>query len=257
MYSTRITTVHHGTAQFFLLPSVMMLTAILAVLRSPDYLVIYLSSGILVGILEIGLSLTGWRTSRVTVFGKELAAVPGGAMRGFIEAPGIAVPAFFMADLLVAGQHALAIAVPTILIGIFALYSSITDWSQLKRLKEGEQPIHIRRKMTRPAVVMVVAVVDVICLSSLFMMPDPYRTHGFFFLLASFALTALFFGINYSFGVRIIQQYNYETNKYYKSGTLFSVAAFIYDSFYEMSLFNMYYYLIPYMAGLFTYSTIS
>ena len=114
-----------------------------------------------------------------------------------------------------------------------------------------------RRKMTKAGVVMTVAFVDLICLSSLFLMDEPYKTHGFYFLFGFFYLMQLFFFINAVLGVRMIQRYDEEKKEFYKSGKVFSVIAFTYDAVFEMALLNLPYYLVPYALGMFTYATIN
>lgn len=256
MYSVRKTTVYHGTNQFHLLIVGLVITVTLTALFGTDYLVVYLSSGILLSIIEVGMALRGWRKSTVSVYGKKLSPFADGMMRAFIEAPGVGVPAFFMADQLIAQNYAVAIVGTTIVVAAVSFYSAITDRKTLRKLKENEEPIYSRRKMTRPAFVMTVALGDLICISSLFLMASPYQKHAFCFLFSLFYLTQLFFLINGALGVRMIQHYDHDKKEFYRASVPFSIVAFTYDSFFEMSLFNMIYYLIPYAFGLFRFATL-
>lgn len=254
MYSTRKITPKHGNHQVTVLIVNIIIVSIFTAKYGNDYLTIYFSSGILLTMLEFILVLRGARKSTVTVYGKKLSPFVDCLLRAFVEGPGLCLPAFFLADQCFAGNYFWGIALPTFIIGVGAIFSGLRD----KRDIENGEPVSFsRRKMTKAGVVMTVAFVDLICLSSLFLMDDPYKKHAFCFLFGFFYLMQLFFFINAVLGVRMIQRYDEEKKEFYNSGKPFAIIAFTYDAVFEMALLNLPYYLIPYALGLFTYATIN
>lgn len=257
MYSSRRTTVYHGNHQFYLLFIVLLMCITFTLKFGKDYLVMYLSSGLGLWILELGLSLTGARKSTVYLFGKKLPKLMDSGIRAFVEGPGMCLPSFLMADQLMAKNYTVAILVPAATMTCLALYSGIMDRVSLSRLKPDEKPIYSRRKMTRAGVVMGVAFLNLACLIAMFMMPAPFRTHAVYFCFAFFILMELFFWINYFLGVRMIERFDDKKKEFYTPGIGFEVLGFTYDSVFEMALLNMPYYLVPFGLGLFQYATIS
>lgn len=252
MYSTRKFTPKHGNHQLTVLIVNIIIMVVFTARYGTDYLVIYLSSGMLLTMLEFLLVLRGARKGTVTVYGKQLSPFTDCLLRAFVEGPGLCLPAFFMADHLFTKSYVVGIGIPTFIIGVGALFSGLRD---KRDIKDGEEVRFSRRKMTKAGVVITVAFIDLICLSSLFLMDEPFKTHGFYFLFSFFYLMQLFFFINAVLGVRMIQRYDEDKKEFYTAGPVFSAIAFTYDAVFEMALLNLPYYLIPYAFGLFKYAS--
>ena len=110
--------------------------------------------------------------------------------------------------------------------------------------------------MTDQYVLLGVAVIDLLSLLFMLMMPQPYRAHAFYFLVAFFVLMQWFFFINYLLGVRMIECYDEHKQAFYTPRPRVQILGFTYDSFFEMAFLNMPYYLIPFWAGLFSFATL-
>ena len=72
MFSVRKTTKFHGTTSFYLLVFIFIVTTALIYEYGRNYLVIYLSSGLLHVIIETGLTVSGIRKGETFLFGKKL-----------------------------------------------------------------------------------------------------------------------------------------------------------------------------------------
>lgn len=257
MYSSRKTTVSHGTHQLSLLLINIAVAVVLTLLKGRDYLVIFLASGLLHTFMEIGLGLTGGRKSDVYVYGHKLPKIPNAVLRAFVEGPGPCVPAYFAADHLISGDYAIGIVVPILLMTGAATYSAVSDRIALKRLETDEDIKWSRREMTRPGVMMPIAFISSTCLAVLLLMSEPHRGHALLYVLSYSLLIMLFFLINYRVGVRMIQRYDYERGEFYTPGIGFQLVAYTYDSVYEMGLLLSPIYLIPFGLGLLQYVTMA
>ena len=256
VYSSRKTTVRHGTDQLHLFFLNLAAAIFFTLVGGPDYLVIYFASGLFHLAMELLLAFTGGRKGDVFVYGRKLPKSAHSVLRAFVEGPGICVPAFYAADRLFVGDTWPGLLVPAALMGVAALYSGLADYLALRRLEDGEGVVWSRRKMTRPFVVMTVAFVGTTCLILVMLMPEPHRTHAIIYLIAYTALTMLWFLINYAFGVRMIQRFDEERQEFYTPGIGFELVAFFYDSANEMALLISPVYLIPYAARWLQFATI-
>ena len=111
--------------------------------------------------------------------------------------------------------------------------------------------------MTRPGAVMLLSLLNTICLAALFLMPAPYRTHAFIYLLTYSTLVGIFYLINYNLGVRMVELYDHERKEYTRPGPLFQAAGLAYDSSYEMALLISPAYWVTFYLGFFHYATLS
>ena len=92
------------------------------------------------------------------------------------------------------------------------------------------------------------------CLTALFLMPAPYRTHAFIYVIAYSLMVMLFYFINYNMGVRMVEIYDHDRKEYVRPGPLFQAAGLAYDSGYEMALLISPAYWITFYLGLFHYT---
>lgn len=253
MYSVRKTTKWHGNTQVHVLLCVLVVTGLLVWQYGKNYLVIFAASSLLHLIIEGGLSLSGIRKGRVYVYGYELPRAADCTLRALVEGPGYCVPAFFVADRVVAGQAGLGIGSAAVLVATVSLYMALADRRDLKRLGPDEEPISSRRAMTRPGAVMLLALVNTVCLAALFLMPEPYRTHAFIYVIAYSSMVMLFYFINYNLGVRMVEIYDHERGEFVRPGPLFQTAGLAYDSGYEMALLISPAYWVTFYLGFFEY----
>jgi hypothetical protein len=168
-----------------------------------------------------------------------------------VEGPAFCVPAFFIADQFVAGNTFVGIVGAILLVGIASLYLGLADRYNLRKLGPDEEPLITRRAMTRPKAVMLLALINTGCLTALFLIPAPYRSHAFAYLIAYSFLVLLFYFINYNLGVRMVEIYNHERKEYTTPGPLFQAAGLTYDSAYEMALLISPAYWLTFYLGLF------
>jgi hypothetical protein len=252
MYSVRKTTIYHGNANFYVLLFILLLTSLLIINFGKNYLIIFLSSGLLHVILETAVTLTGVRKGHGYLFGKKLHRAPEILLRSFVEGPALCVPAFFVADQYIQGNTALAFVGSTTIVGLASLYLAVSDNVQLKKAgKEGE--MISRRAMTNPKSVMLLALLNTFCLSMLFLIPLESRGLAFMYLLAYSTFVLSFYFINYNFGVRYVEIYDPETKEYRKPGALMQAAGLSYDSVYEMALLISSAFWVPFYLGLFEF----
>ena len=257
MYSVRKNTKGHGNTNLHMLLLNILATAVLTWQFGTDYLVIFCSSTILIFFIETGLALSGIRKGVVYVYGRKLPRLADLILRAMVDGPTISLPAFFVADQILAGRIIGGIAGSTLVVGMGALYMGLADRRDLRRLSPGEEPLVSRRAMTRPWAVMLLALINTGCLAAMFLMPEPYRTHAFTFVIAFSLFVMLFYFINYNFGVRMLEIYDYERGVYTKPGPLFQAAGFAYDSAYEMALLISPAYWVSFYLGLFQYPTMA
>jgi hypothetical protein len=251
MYSVRKTTKWHGNTQVHVLLCVLLMTGLLVWQYGRNYLVIFGASSLLHLIIEVGLSLSGMRKGQVYVYGHKLPRAVDCTLRALVEGPAYCVPAFFVADQVVAGQAAFGIGSAAVVVGAVSLSMALADRRDLRRLGPGEEPIFSRRAMTRPGAVMLLALVNTVCLAALFLMPTPYRMHAFLYVIAYSSMVMLFYFINYNLGVRMVETYDHERGEFVKPGPLFQAAGLAYDSGYEMALLISPAYSVPFYLGLF------
>jgi hypothetical protein len=252
MYSVRKTTIHHGNSNFYVLLVILIMTALLIINFGKNYLIIFLSSGVLHVILETAITLTGVRKGHGYLFGKKLHRAPEILLRSFVEGPALCVPAFFVADNYVKGNMTLAFLGGIAIVGLASLYLAVSDTVQLKKAgADGE--IISRRAMTNPKSVMLLALLNTFCISMVFLIPLDSRGLAFIYLLAYSTFVLLFFFINYNFGVRYVVLYDPETKEYRKPGPLMQAAGLSYDSAYEMALLISPAFWVPFYLGLFEF----
>jgi hypothetical protein len=257
MYSVRKNTRQHGNTNLNMLFLNLVVTAVLTWQFGTDYLVIFCSTTIFVLIIESGLALSGIRKGVVYVYGRKLPRAAELFLRASVEGPAFCVPAFFVADQLLAGRIMVGLAGSILAVGIGSLYIGLADRNDLRRLAPGEEPLISRRAMTRPWAVMFLALFNTGCLVALFLMPEPYRTHAFTYVIAFSLLVMLFYIINYNLGVRMVEIYDQDRGEYTKPGPFFQAAGLAYDSAYEMALLISPAYWVAFYLGLFQYTTIT
>jgi hypothetical protein len=256
MYSVRVITKWHGNTQALFLLYSTTITGCLIGWFGIDYLVIFCASALLHLILETGLSLSGIRKGEVFVFGVKLPRVADAALRAFVEGPGFCVPAFFVADQLMGDQVALGIGLPVLVVSVGSLFMGLADRRDVRRLPPGEEPQMSRRAMTRPGAVMLLSLINTGCLTALFLMPDPYRLHGFIYVISYASLAMLYYLFNYNLGVRMVQLHDAKTDEYTTPGPGFQAVALAYDCSYEMALLISPAYWVTFYLGYFTYTTL-
>ncbi len=232
---------------------VLVMTGVLFAQYGTNYLVIFAASALLHLLIETGLSLSGIRKGQVYVYGLALPRSADCVLRSLVEGPAYCVPAFFVADRVVAGQPALGIGTAAVLVVTVSSYMALADRRDLRRLGPDEAPIFSRRAMTRPGAVMLLALVNTLCLAALFLMPTPYRTHAFIYMAAYSSMVMMFYLINYNLGVRFVDIYDHEKGEFVRPGPLFQTAGLAYDSGYEMALLISPAYWVTFYLGFFEY----
>ena len=155
------------------------------------------------------------------------------------------------------GNIALGIGFPAVVIGLASLYMGLADRRDVGRLGPEEKPQLSRRAMTRPGAVMLLSLINTGCLTALYLMPDPYRAHGFIYVIAYAMLAILFYIFNYNLGVRMVQLYDAENRTFTTPGPIFQAAGLAYDSSYEMALLISPAYWVTFYLGFFHYATLS
>lgn len=256
MFSVRVTTIWHGNTNVHILLVNLAITALLIWQYGIDYLTIFCASALLHLVLELGMAASGIRKGVVYVYGWRLPRLADALLRATVEGPAFCVPAFFIADRMMAGDYLLGILGPVLLIGTASFYLGWADRRDVRRLAPGEEPIYSRRAMTRPGAVMLLSLLNTVCLAALFLMDDPYRLHAFAYLGGYIALVILFYIINYNLGVRMVQLYDAEKQEYTTPGPLFQAAGLTYDSAYEMGVLISPAYWITAYLGLFQFTTL-
>jgi hypothetical protein len=249
MFSVRKTTKFHGNANFIVLIYILLITSILITFYGINYLVIFLSSSLLHLLIETGLTISNIRKGSTYLYGRKLSKPSEIILRSFVEGPAFCVPAFFIADQFIAGNVLPALTSATFIVGIAAFYLAYSDNFQLRKIKTDEDVIISRRAMTKPKSVMLLALINTICISMMFLIPLDSRYHAFAYLLSYSLFVVLFYFINYNMRVRYIELYDPETMSYKKPGVLMQVSGLLYDSAYEMSLLISPAYWIPYYMG--------
>jgi len=257
MYSVRVITRWHGNTQVHMLLLNLSITGLLIWKFGIDYFVIFCASALLHLILETGLSISGIRKGEVYVYGRKLPRAADALLRALVEGPGFCVPAFFAADQIMAGNVGLGVGFPVVVIGLASLHMGLADRRDVARLGPDEKPQMSRRAMTRPGAVMLLSLINTGCLSALFLMPDPYRLHGFLYVISYALLVILFYIFNYNLGVRMVQLYDAETKTFTTPGPLFQAAGLAYDSAYEMALLISPAYWVTFYLGFFHYTTLT
>jgi hypothetical protein len=252
MFSVRKTTKFHGNANFIVLIYILLITSILITFYGINYLVIFLSSSLLHLLIETALTISNIRKGSTYLYGRKLSKPSEIILRSFVEGPAFCVPAFFIADQFIAGNVLPALTSATFIVGIAAFYLAYSDNFQLRKIKTDEDVIISRRAMTKPKSVMLLALINTICISMMFLIPLDSRYHAFAYLLSYSLFVVLFYFINYNMRVRYIELYDPETMSYKKPGVLMQVSGLLYDSAYEMSLLISPAYWIPYYMGIFS-----
>jgi len=256
MYSVRKTTHWHGDTQANMMVVNIVITGLLIWQFGSDYAVIFCSSALLHLVIEVGLAASGIRKGEVSVYGWKLPRAVDSVVRATVEGPAFCVPSFFVADQVAAGNLALAIGGPAVVVGVLSAYMGLADRRDIARLEPGQQPLMSRRAMTKPGAVMLLALINSLALGALFSIPAPYRAHAFTFVAAYALLVMLFYLINYNLGVRMVQIYDCETKSFTTPGPLFQATALTYDSAYEMGLLISAAYWVTFYLGLFQYATL-
>ncbi|MEO8110499.1 MAG: hypothetical protein ABI594_10720 [Ginsengibacter sp.] len=257
MYSVRKNTTRHGNTVFNILLFNLVVTAVLIWQFGINYLVIFCSSIIIHLIIETPLTLSGLRKSVVYLYGRKMPRVVDLFLRALVEGPGLCVPAFFVADQFFAGKILTGVAGAALMVGFGALYMGLSDRRDLRLIPPGEEPLVSRRAMTQPGLIMFLALVNTGSLAALFLMPAPYRTHAFTYLMAYSGLVMLFYFINYNLGVRMVEFYDHERGEFTRPGPIFQAAALAYDSIYEMGLMVSPAYWVMFYLGVFHFTTIA
>lgn len=256
MFSVRVTTPGHGSTNAHVLVINVVVTSLLIARYGIDYLTIFCASALLHLMLETGLAVTGIRKGVVYVYGRRLPRAADALLRATVEGPGFCVPAFFVADRVLAGDLVLGLLGPFLLAGAVSLYMGLADRRGVRTLGPGEEPILSRRAMTRPGAVMLLSLINTVCLTVLLTMPDPFRAHALIYLGAYIGMVMLFYLINYNLGVRRVELYDAARDTYTTPGPLFQAAGLTYDSAYEMALLISPAYWVTFYLGLFQYGTL-
>ncbi len=254
MYSVRKTTKWHGNANLHILFVNLIITSLLIWKYDSNYLIIFISSSTLHLIIETGLTLTGIRKGDVYLYGKKLPKVAEIILRSTVEGPGFCVPAFFIADQFIAGNLKLGLLLAVVIVGAASFYLGWRDRRDLKSLGENEPPIISRRAMTKPRAVMLLALINTVCISMVFLIPKPYQTHAFAYILGYALLVMMFYFINYNLGVRYIELYDEKKEIFTKPGPMMQAAGLTYDSAYEMALLVSPAYWITFYLGFFHFT---
>lgn len=236
MYSVRVTTRWHGNTYLNMLVLNVVVTGLLAWQYGRDYLVIFATSTLLVFAIELGLAAKGLRNSGTIVHGVKLPRLADALLHAVVDGPGFCVPAFFVADRLAAGEVALGVGGAGLIVALASGYMGYADWRGLRRLGPDEAPLMSRRAMTAPGAVMLLALLNSACLSAILLMPSPQREHALVYLLSYSLMVMLFYAINYSLGVRMVQLYDHKRDEFTTPGLLWQAAGLTYDSAYEMAL---------------------
>lgn len=255
MYVSRRASNNHGTFQFHLAVFNLLFTLglMLFVPNPTDILAIFFSSGILYAAIEYRMHRAGIRKAQVIVYGKELSGFMACSMRGFTEGPFCCVPAFYLADCILRGQPVLGAVVATAFAAAYSAYSALMDKADLQKVPPEQRGMVGRRKMNSPKLVVIVPLISALALAGLFLLPEPLRVHGFWFLFGTVWVVGLFFIINGVIGVRLIELDDEETHAIVPANIPFSVAAFFYDALFEMGFLFVAFYLVTYYLGLFTF----
>ena len=221
-----------------------------------DYLTVFVTSTMLLLIIEFGLAASGVRKRKTKIKGRALSPPMDALLHAMVDGPGFCVPAFFVADQVVAGRFGLAMIFPLLLIPAVSTVMGLADRAGLRDLGPEERPHLSRRNMTRPGAVMLLALLNTICLAAIFLMPQPYRNHGLVYLGTYSLMVGTYYLINYNLGVRMVQILNHENGEFTTPGPLFQAAGLGYDSAYEMALLLSPAYWGAFYAGLFHFATI-
>lgn len=254
MYSVRKTTHKHGSINLNVFIISLLFSTWAVYNYGNDYLAIFCSSALLHILIETGLFLTGIRKSVVYLYGFKLPRVGDIMLRALVDGPAFCVPAFFVADRFMEGNSGVEIGGTVMMIALVSIYMGWSDNRDLANLKKGEEPLYSRRAMTKPKAVMLLALVNTICISALFLMPSPFRAHAFTYLATYSCFVMLFYFINYNFGVRFVDIYDEEKKEFTKPGPLMQAAGLTYDSAYEMALLISPAYWVAFYLGLFHYT---
>lgn len=257
MYSVRITTTRHGSTYLNMLAVNVLVTGLLTWRFGIDYLTIFSASGLLVTLIEVGLALSGLRKGATYVRGHRLPWLANAVLHGFVDGPGFCVPAYFVADQLMAGEYALGIVGGGVVVGLASLYMGLADWWHLRRLGPDEEPVVSRRAMTKPKAVVLLALLNATCLTAILLMPAPYRTHALVYLAAYSLMVMLFYLINYQLGVRMLQRYDREQETFTTPGPLVQALGLTFDSAYEMALLLSPAHWACFYLGLLEFSTLA
>lgn len=251
MFSVRKTTKFHGNSNFYVLIYILLITALLIFNFGKDYLVIFLSSSLLHILIETGLAISGIRKGSTFLFGRKLPKVIEILLRSFVEGPAFCVPAYFLANQFISGNTFISTIISICIVGAAAFYLAFTDQYHLRRVPTDDDILISRRAMTKPKAVMLLALINTICISMMFLIPSSSQEHGFAYLISYSLFVLLFYFINYNMGVRYIELYDPVTKRYTKPGVLMQASGLFYDSAYEMALLISPAYWIPFYLGLF------
>jgi len=256
MYVSRRATQKHGTHQFHLMLLNIAATGLAAAMASNplDYLVIFLSSGLLYFGMEYRMERQGIRKSVVHVYGKLLTPFQACLMRGFTEGPCCCVGGFFLADRILSGQPLIGWAGLLVFAVIYGSFSALMDYRDIMHEPPAGRGVVGRRNMASPKLVIGVPSVTAIALIGLYHLEQPLRMHGFYYLLGAFLVVAIFFVINGLLQVRLIELKDETTGQFHPASAPFQTLAFTYDALFEMGFLFVLFYLIPMWLGLYSFS---
>jgi hypothetical protein len=256
MYVSRRAAHHHGDYQFHLMLLNIVATSIAAALATNplDYVVIFLSGGLLYFSMEFRLARKGVRKIEVDVYGKRLTRFQACLMRGFTEGSCCCVAGFFFADRVLSGQPAIAWAGLLAYSLVYGTYSSLMDYRDMMSLPPEKRGVIGRRNMAAPRLVMGVPSVTAIALTGLYHLNEPLRTHGFYYLFGAFTMVAIFFIVNGLPQVRLIELKDENTGEFKAAHPAFQTLAFTYDALFEMGFLFVLFYLIPLWLGLYSFA---
>jgi hypothetical protein len=251
MYSTRKTTKTHGQSNLFLLIFILVVTSLLIRSFGINYLVIFLASGLLHVIIESGLAISGVRKGSVYLYNRELPRFADVLLRSFVEGPAFCVPAYFVSDQFYNHNPVWGVIGAVLVVAIASLYLGMADKKSVNQLQNKDEVLISRREMTKPAALMLLALLNTCCLVAMFLIPQPERAHAFIYLISYALLVMLFYLINYNLGVRYVETYDCETKQYKKPGPWFQAASLTYDSAYEMAILISPAYWVTFYLGFF------
>ena len=251
MFSVRKTTKFHGTTSFYILVFILIVTTLLIYEYGRNYLAIYLSSGLLHAVIESGLTVSGIRKGETFLFGKKLSKLSEIFLRSFMEGPAFCVPAFFLADQYRMGNLMYASFLTIVVVGGASFLLGWSDKKNIAKVVSENSIIIVRRAMMNPKASMLLALLNTICISMIFLIPSAAREHAFTYVFSYALLVLFFYFINYNLGVRYIEQFDPIKNEYLRPGVLMQAAGLTYDSAYEMTLLISPAYWVPFYFGLF------
>ena len=149
---------------------ILIVTTLLIYEYGRNYLAIYLSSGLLHAVIESGLTVSGIRKGETFLFGKKLSKLSEIFLRSFMEGPAFCVPAFFLADQYRMGNLMYASFLTIVVVGGASFLLGWSDKKNIAKVVSENSIIIVRRAMMNPKASMLLALLNTICISMIFLM---------------------------------------------------------------------------------------